>query len=478
MSDPSTAKTTGSSKETGTSWFNPWCWPSGIWAVVIGGFVISLPFLVRMWFLSAIPDMPVPFDVAELVTWDVPAHMDAFEDYHRASNLRERIVRDAGSQGSVLQEPEDCMVVLKEGWEQADDGMKNWMEVHHEALEVWRQGTEKDRGRNLSPDKFAINTLLPTIQNQRLFCRLAMMEEARLLSEGKTDEARQWARASFRSGGHTTYRGCLIQSLVGTAIHAVSCDGLIKWSEQPTVTSAELKQALADARSDYGLYESPSNVLKVEYIAMQNSFRSRNWLQLMGPLGPNSNSPSVMRMGYWVIGEPDLTMRLFRQTLANQIQEIDKPVTKRRKMAASKSAYLFDPDPTVKPLPGQVSPARIDIANRRSLFFRLLSPAIHQYDIATQRQIARQAALELALAAQAFRRDHGEFPEKAADLVPQYLPSIPLDPWDLTGGAMNYRRDEAGHGVVWSVGDDQRDDGGDVINPKNGRSPDVGYVLE
>ncbi len=462
-----------------SAWWNPWNWPAGIWVLLIGAFLFALPFGIRAVMLAGIPDMAEPFDIDEFFKWDVPAEEDAFTFYRQAADLQARLWADLKSQGGPTpQEPADHTVVLDQGWSEADESTKKWLELHRESLTVWRRGTEKPQGRNLSPADVAIDTLLEVIQQMRLFVRLAMYEEARLISAGELDKARQWARAAYRSGGHVGHRGCLIQGLVGVAIHAQSCNGLARWAEQPEVTSEQLKKALAEIKSDYALYDSRSNIMKAEYLAMRNTFMSAKWAQMIAPMDPGQAGASVpMKMGYWVIGEPELTMRIFRQMLANQIQEIDKPLSTRRKTVGTGASLLFEPDPTVPLLPGQLDPAGIDRGIKRSILIRMLAPSLKSYDNAMLRQASKQAAMEILLAAQAYRRDHGEFPEDLSQLVPNYLAAVPLDPCDPAGGPLRYRCDEVLKAVVWSVGYDRIDGGGDVESA-NSQPADVGFVIK
>jgi hypothetical protein len=319
------------------------------------------------------------------------------------------------------------------------------------------------------------------VQDQRLFARLAIMEETRAIAEGRLDDARQWARAAFRSGGHTSHRGPMIQGMVAASMHAMASAGLARWAQQPEVTSEQLRQALADARSDYHLYESPSNVLKTDYLAARNSFQDPNWGQMLAPIDPNAPRTVVtgkaMRLGYWIMGEPELTVRILRQIVANQLPEIDKPLAQRRKLVGAGTAMLFDPDPAVPLAPGQLATAAIDGAIRRSSLTRLMVPGMKQFDDVMLRQSARQAALEALLSIQMYRRDHGELPKSLSDLVPAYLTSIPVDPCSRSGGPLLYRRDESTTGILWSVGEDGSDDGGALESP-NAKSPDVGFAIK
>jgi hypothetical protein len=81
----------------------------------------------------------------------------------------------------------------------------------------------------------------------------------------------------------------------------------------------------------------------------------------------------------------------------------------------------------------------------------------------------------VALAAERYRLEHGDWPRALADLVPGYLPAVPLDPID--GVPLRYRRTD-GEAVIWSVGADGRDDGGDPNPPPGKGLPrDVVFTL-
>src|SRR5262249_47715700 len=78
---------------------------------------------------------------------------------------------------------------------------------------------------------------------------------------------------------------------------------------------------------------------------------------------------------------------------------------------------------------------------------------------------ARLRCALVALAAERHRRQHAAWPQSLADLVPTYLQAVPLDPFD--GQPLRFRRTDAG-AVVYSVGEDGRDDGGDPSRPPDG----------
>ncbi|MEQ2008760.1 MAG: hypothetical protein ABMA26_18425 [Limisphaerales bacterium] len=68
-----------------------------------------------------------------------------------------------------------------------------------------------------------------------------------------------------------------------------------------------------------------------------------------------------------------------------------------------------------------------------------------------------------ALALERFRRKHGRHPDSLAQLMPEFLPAVPVD-W-MDGQPLRYRLNTDGTFELWSVGDDFKDDGGDASGP-------------
>jgi hypothetical protein len=64
-----------------------------------------------------------------------------------------------------------------------------------------------------------------------------------------------------------------------------------------------------------------------------------------------------------------------------------------------------------------------------------------------------------AIALKRFQLKYGQYPEKLSELTPESLASIPLDPVD--GQPLRYRRNGDGSFLLYSIGEDGKDDGGD-----------------
>lgn len=79
-----------------------------------------------------------------------------------------------------------------------------------------------------------------------------------------------------------------------------------------------------------------------------------------------------------------------------------------------------------------------------------------------------QASVDLArtaIALERYRLAHGEFPESLDALAPQFIAQVPHDV--IGGGPLKYRRTSDGQFVLYSIGWNETDDGGVVVNQKS-----------
>ena len=83
---------------------------------------------------------------------------------------------------------------------------------------------------------------------------------------------------------------------------------------------------------------------------------------------------------------------------------------------------------------------------------------ISLYNDALRRSKILLEAAKAGLAAEEFRVEHGRLPHDWNELVPRYLPSIPHD--SFAGGLFQFKTTADGI-VIYSVGTDRKDDGGD-----------------
>lgn len=164
----------------------------------------------------------------------------------------------------------------------------------------------------------------------------------------------------------------------------------------------------------------------------------------------------------------DLTQRMMWAPREVALAEIDR--------AYGLMARCMDPD---------IAAADRAMAESRELTTRLQIDPVQRRKFAIQSSIStsflwvnfeRQArcargGLMMFLSAELFKAQKGRLPETAGELVPNYLPALPIDWYSKTREPMRYKRvdpkaDPLGRGfLVYSVGLDNSDDGG-TMDPK------------
>ena len=113
----------------------------------------------------------------------------------------------------------------------------------------------------------------------------------------------------------------------------------------------------------------------------------------------------------------------------------------------------------------------------RSLSFgaRMFVPAIVRITIVCVNGRARLRCASAGLACERYRLARGTWPSSLDDLVPGFIPRVPIDPFD--GKPLRLRRASDGL-TIYSVGEDGRDDGGQTeAVPRSSAGNDVEFRL-
>jgi hypothetical protein len=105
---------------------------------------------------------------------------------------------------------------------------------------------------------------------------------------------------------------------------------------------------------------------------------------------------------------------------------------------------------------------RLDIPD----FRRIFSDNIGALGATIRKTMATEAAKKIVITAIALKRfqlKHGNFPEKLSELAPEFVSSVPLDPVD--GQPLRYRLNADATFLLYSIGENGIDDGGDPTMP-------------
>jgi hypothetical protein len=99
-----------------------------------------------------------------------------------------------------------------------------------------------------------------------------------------------------------------------------------------------------------------------------------------------------------------------------------------------------------------------------NIFANMLMPALSKAAAKTARTQTFVDAACIACALERYRLAYGQFPEKLADLSPQFIEKIPHDVMD--GQPLRYRKNGDDNYLLYSIGWNEKDDGGSVVLTK------------
>ncbi len=419
--------------------------------------LIMAPLVYRGMKLSRVPPADEPFDTKSVLKFVVPDIDNAFVEYRAASGMLVKYTSD----GDEFDKAQD------DGWEHATEPVRKWLDANRPFMEVWRRGTAKPDAQYFRAGDVNIFTLIPAVHDAREFARLVRLEASRLLAERKTEESWEWLRTSFRMSRHLGRHGWLLERLVGIAAHATASEGMVRWANEPQTTAELLRRAMRELQDEQKRTPPLSNCLKIEYLSMTSLMQSPTLVSDLGGIRFRG-SPFLDRTYLFVNGEPELSEHVIRYVFANWLAQVDKPRLRRTKQEPTLG--VFEPDPTIlKP-----QPTTSELSNyfRESILARLELPAGRQMFIVADREAARDTVLLTVLALELFAREHGHYPEKLEELVPDFLPAVPEDNHAPPKTPLRYKRDADG-ALIYSVGDNGTDDGGRFAKPE-----DIGYRLD
>ncbi|MBN1817665.1 MAG: hypothetical protein JW828_09905 [Sedimentisphaerales bacterium] len=107
-------------------------------------------------------------------------------------------------------------------------------------------------------------------------------------------------------------------------------------------------------------------------------------------------------------------------------------------------------------------------------FTKAAMPSYEQINFHDLRVHATVHSARAAVAIERYRLAKGKLPEALEELVPIYLEEIPFDPFD--GEPLRYKQTHPGY-IVYSIGEDQVDNGGIPKSESNGESFDWPFTI-
>ncbi len=390
-------------------------------AAILGLALGSLVLAALAWRLSTLwglPNIGDPFDVAAFVSDRVRDEDNAFVLYRQADKVFRPWRRDSTSD-----------------WATASTEERKWLDDNREALVTWRRGTERPDASFITPEELTFDADLGVIQRMRDTVRLACLEASRLEAGGEFAAAWEWHRAILRSSQHCGRRGCMIERLIGVAIHEFVSRRVTNWSSSPSVDAKMLRKALDEVQAIDAMTPPLSVAVKCEYLSFQEAMSRPDmlWKFLEAIVRPPTSTTSdaktlakaaLLRVEAFVKRDPERSRRLLRLVVANWLAYCDRPLGERPPLDPTfKLVYVTDP--SAPPNARLLSPDRMNSWFESTIVLRHLMPAFDAMRNAIDRERVTQAALVVHLASELYCREHGRPPASPEDLVGPYLKELP-----------------------------------------------------
>jgi len=446
-------------------WRQKWFLVLAVLAAISATMVVTLAILMHCIQLQEVPDIKEPFDLDKFGHVDVAPEDNAFELYRAASA---KLVSQTNASRTDAVD-----AVLYGGWLKSSEELRDWLEENREALELFRQASERPEAVYFQPaEKTIVSPQLVVSNHLRTLAQLACLEAARLEANAKPAAAWTWLSALLRASRHSGSHGCTVERMVGITMHRYAYAAIVIWAANPRLAVADLRHVLADVRKIHARTVPASETLKVEYLITRKNYADLNLFSRDLDFPWYIANSFVM----YPMGEPEMGRRLTKMIWTNWLLECDRPRHLRRPDAAG-TARLYALDHDVASIEGGLSNARIESCLKRSVLGKHFLIPPQDFIIWHDCEAAKQRILEVALALLIYFHEHAGFPETLEQLVGHGLDEVPVDPFG-TGESIRYRREPlAADGVtIWSIGSDGVDD--DASFPSNkSRADDRGDIL-
>jgi len=295
-------------------------------------------------------------------------------------------------------------------------------------------------------DEVNLEAVLSYLSRLKAIVLVLHVRGVAFLENNQAGEALSDVKLSFRLAEATKAEPLLISHLVRIAISSISVssvwEGLARhrWTE-PELVDLQTLLGSMDLLADY------EHVLRGER-AFSNAMMSRLRRGQEGGDVPAESGMRTVRRLFRMAPTGLLYQNQLRINQVCQLRVLPAIDAGQHRVDVEQSDQLADAPEIRKATP-------------YNILARILFPAFAKCHAKTARaQVILDQAV-VGCAAERFRIANGQYPEKLEALVPRFINKIPTDV--INGKPLGYRRSADGQFVLYSVGWNQKDDGGQVV---------------
>jgi len=341
--------------------------------------------------------------------------------------------------------------------------VREYVNANTETLRLLHEAAKHPNGRFPLNYSDPIGMELPHLAKLRHAACLLKLEAMLATDDKDFDKAVESIHAMLAAGDTLRQEPVFISQLMRNICHSMTVETLHYLLSTGTLTEDQLSR-LNSLFSNQVDSQAFSRGLQGEYIVGMAYFDqperlAESYSNMMGfdKYIPGS-SRTILRMASmtgWT--EADRSRYLAHVNTINTISRLP----------------VYEAIPALETLENQADRRRSWMPTISGMLFFPLARAVYSFG-------RDQAQMEFASAAIALERYQlfaSKLPDRLDELVPSFLDSVPQDPFD--GEPLRYRRTENGY-LVYSIGYNQRDDGGAATPPNADRHKegDLLFTLE
>lgn len=428
------------------------------------GIIIVLCILYIGWFLSGRPVITTDYiDVANKMT-----KPKAADDSQNAEPYYEKAAK--------LIEPQNKQIFecVRKSFIEASEAnivqIRQWLEKNQEALNLIEQGANK-------PYYWQMFQGMPKDNNSMLSVLMPNLSECRTLAYGLrwraylSAEDKQYDKAFadlltiYKLGQHQKNKGILVQSLVGTAIEALSTSTIRMILSRHDIGAQQLESLYNNLQAivcNENFVVDSSIEKLIEYDEIQRCFTESHfgfehiYLNRM-PFGGNFPDPN----NYW----PSLSSLC--QATVNML--FIHPGKQQSRQTAD--AYFDFWEQIADKTPFELKERDLEKEStallKNNILLRLLAPAMQKVAVLSWRNKAEVEGTVAIIEILRFKQEKGRLPDDLQELVTaEYLKSLPMDPY--SDKSLVYKKTQDGF-TYYSVGKDFIDNGGKAYETEPGK---------
>lgn len=337
-----------------------------------------------------------------------------------------------------------------------------WLTENNAALDQMVQFSLRDHyywPLIATTDKAAmISVLLPSLGSCRELANALTIRAMLRLQQGKIAESQADLLAVHRLGRLVSQGTTLIERLVAISMESLAARGDAQLAEFVTPAQAKAYLAELDKLPPMGNMAQAVDVAE-RYMGLDAVLSvSKYGLGCIsegsgGPESPNTHMNVLIPGIDW-----NSILLKFNGFYDRMVAVMNLPTYAERKAAtktwedklqANSNNFIWNLDPTEK------------VGN---MLLNILMPSLSRARVMSDRGQEEGELSKVAFGLAAYHGDKGSFPEKLEDLAPAYLKQIPLD--IFADAPLKYHREGEGY-LLYSVGPNQQDDGGNGVTDYN-----------